>query len=345
MSADLDGAESTPERRVPSDVFWGKALPPKARQAGAIGHSLTMIAALPEERASTNSLVAQFACLEAWFVHMRLLAEFLGISGRGSNKDFSCESFGWSGAEDEVLNDIWVIASQHVVHFSVQRTPERVRDLEPFNESLSNLRMLTWRMLGFAETFVEHLEATDDEEAMSLRLHLEEAKGWKTRPDDPQTDPDSALWFEYARWLYERQAHRFESLGTQSIALLGLLGILLALLAQLGSWMWSSGASAAFLVVAALLAAAALIPRQVGAVNLTEVERRFSRAYDGERVPMLPLEAARLLRPDDAGHSTPIASITSKADQRGRLLRLAVISTALALILLGIYMTQIAMEG
>ena len=337
--------EGPPERHLPSDDFWDRALPPKKRQAAAVGHSLTMVAALPEERASADSVVAQFACLEAWFVHMRLLAEFFGISGRGSNKDFSCESFGWDRAEDEMLNDIWAVASRHVVHFSVQRTPERVRELEPFDESLSNLRMLTWRMFGIAEAFVEHLESTDDEQAVDLRFHLEEAKGWNTVNPGPPPDCDASVWFEYSKWLFERQAHRFESLGTQAIALLGLLGILLALLAQLGDWTWSSDAAAGLLVLAALLAAAALVPRQVGALNVAEIEARFSRVYDGEQLSMLPLETARLLRPDDHGHPTPIASITLKADQRGGLLRLAVISTALALVFVGLYIAQLAMKG
>ena len=57
----------------PSTQFWERVLTPEVRQAGAVGASLEMIALLPEEKEKARTSVVEVACLEAWFVHMRLL--------------------------------------------------------------------------------------------------------------------------------------------------------------------------------------------------------------------------------------------------------------------------------
>lgn len=76
--------------------------------------------------------VVQNACLESFFVNVRLLAEFL--QGWGSErKDFWAMTLlpSWVPADSDLakrLQTWWVLASQHVVHFGKPRLANHAED-------------------------------------------------------------------------------------------------------------------------------------------------------------------------------------------------------------------------
>lgn len=161
----------------PSHEFWNRILSPEARQAGIVGGSFAMVAGLPRARKEAETPTVQIACLEAWFVHMRLLIEYLGLKPGGeSTKDFSARAALWTPEPDQELSDLWVTASQHVVHFSVARTPDLIKDIEPFDVSAENLERLARNVLMVASTFVQALEDHEDVTAPPLRVALDEAR-------------------------------------------------------------------------------------------------------------------------------------------------------------------------
>lgn len=161
----------------PSLDFWNRVLPPEARQAGIVGGSFMMVAALPRARNQAETPTVQIACLEAWFIHMRLLIEYFGLKPGGeSTKDFSARAALWTPEPDQELNELWVTASQHVVHFSAARSPDLIQDIEPFDVSTENLERLARNVLTVANTFVQALEDHGDVTAQSLRVALDEAR-------------------------------------------------------------------------------------------------------------------------------------------------------------------------
>jgi hypothetical protein len=167
--------------QTPEQAFMERALTPQVRQSGSVGHALLMCAWLPDARESARDSIVQIACLEAWFVNVRLIVEFLGLGGKGGDKDFSAKSFGFelpgaAHAEYGALNDLWLVASQQVVHFSKQRTPEKLADLDEMDVSVTSLRSHVEVLLGLFDLFVTHLESTGHPTAESFRMHLAAAR-------------------------------------------------------------------------------------------------------------------------------------------------------------------------
>lgn len=160
----------------PSIEFWNRVLPSDARQAGIVGSSFIMVVELPRSRDRATTPTIEIACLEAWFVHMRLLIEFFGLKpGGDSIKDFSAKSAFWKPERDQELCDLWVTASQHVVHFSLARTPDLIEDIAAFDVSTENLERLARKVLGVASMFVKALEYLGDATAQALRVALDDA--------------------------------------------------------------------------------------------------------------------------------------------------------------------------
>lgn len=162
-------------------AFMERALTPQVRQAGSVGHALLMCSWLPDARESAKEPILEIACLEAWFVNVRLIVEFLGLGGTGGDRDFSARSFGYELSEDAhseyvALNDLWLVASQHVVHFSNQRTPAKLADLDEMDVSVTSLRSHVEVLLNLFDLFVTHLESTGHPTAESFRVHLQAAR-------------------------------------------------------------------------------------------------------------------------------------------------------------------------
>lgn len=328
----------------PSITWWNEKLPAPKRQAAAVGHALVMCAALPPKIAHASDTVVSVALLEDWLVQMRLLAEFFGIAGRATRQDFSCEAFGGTRANDAELNEVWVTATRHVVHFSHERTPLDISQIEAFDTSLANLNRLTARMLDVADSFVRTLEASGQAEAAPFRLHLDEARSALTEVSGPlgQSAEQDAQWFEYAKWLYEQQASRFASHGTQAMALLGVLAILLTLLLQAQIWTPLTLASSALLIMAAIGSVAALVPWKLQTLDLKAIASRYEDFHMRTHSDMLPLEASRLMCSDDEEQVAPIISLMAAADTRGRIFRGSLVVGVAAVALLG---AQVVLSG
>lgn len=94
----------------------------EARRTAEMVHRLP---ALADDRALP--VVAQQACVETFFTHVRSLVEFLEIKPTGKASDFSAQSItpGWTPDIDPTTKDrligYWRDASKHVVHFSMER--------------------------------------------------------------------------------------------------------------------------------------------------------------------------------------------------------------------------------
>lgn len=107
------------------------ALPASALQAQMISHAvhaMSMVRDLPRYAHDSQAEVpdvVRAACLEAFFMNVRLIAEFLVRTPK--KLDFSAASIvgEWtteeSAAVDRLRDQWWIVASRHVAHFSRER--------------------------------------------------------------------------------------------------------------------------------------------------------------------------------------------------------------------------------
>jgi hypothetical protein len=137
-----------------------------------------MLGGLPGAMGRATDPHARIACLEDFFVHARLLLEFLLVCPANSDKDFSARDFGWHGHQDaevERLKVVWVIASRQLVHFSRERVPESVYDLEVVDTSAAGLQTIAGDILALFDIFVTDMESRGIAEAAEFRCGLHEA--------------------------------------------------------------------------------------------------------------------------------------------------------------------------
>jgi hypothetical protein len=161
-----------------SEDFWRRVLTQSVRQAAHVGHSLDMVGELPGAYDSSRTGIERVACLEAFLIHVRLLAEFLLVHPTKGMKDFSAGDFGWNGPTDRdtsLIDRMWRVASQHLVHFSRERTPEHADTLEAVDTTAVGLKSTALQTLDLADDFVVFLECKGDMDAHVFRSHLEKA--------------------------------------------------------------------------------------------------------------------------------------------------------------------------
>jgi len=104
----------------------------KPQMIAQVSHALNMVYRLPDVIYGDDlNAVAQMACLEDFFLNVRLMVEFL--VRRPSAKDFSAVDLKpcWQAeaVDPEILrrlNDYWEVASQHVSHLSRERLQDPV---------------------------------------------------------------------------------------------------------------------------------------------------------------------------------------------------------------------------
>ena len=142
-----------------------------------LSESLDMVGQLPGRLAVERDPVVAYACLEACLVHVRLLAEFLV---RRPERDFSALDFLWpvpsSPAAKRLRTKWWDVASQQVVHFSRNRIPEDVQNVEVVEDVVAWLCEAATDVFSVAEEFVEATEALGHREAGRLRWSLTKNK-------------------------------------------------------------------------------------------------------------------------------------------------------------------------
>ena len=157
---------------------------PGSRQAEHVAYSVHMlgdIAVLYDDAVDREEFLYARCMIDAFYVHVRLLADFLTMSTKG--RDFGPEDFGvaWTKPdtpEAERLAEYWSRASSYIVHFGRPRVPERLEDLEPFQVDGQAFRAMTADALNVLTDFLEQLES--------------KAAGWVggAQVPDPQSDPD-----------------------------------------------------------------------------------------------------------------------------------------------------------
>jgi hypothetical protein len=137
-----------------------------------------MIGTLPHERESATNATLANACLEAWLIHVRLMAEYLLVRPSDPSKDFSARDFGWRGptAPQADIENMWMDASQYIVHFGKARTPPDLYDLAPLDVSISGLTHIAESVFALADEFVAYLHAQAFEESVRFGADLNDAR-------------------------------------------------------------------------------------------------------------------------------------------------------------------------
>lgn len=156
------------------------------RQAYQVNYSVVMTSSIASEYDATvdgNHLTAAASMVEAFWVHIRLLAEFLTKDLK--DKDIGPADFGiaWdipSSEEAMRLGEYWDIASKHVVHFGRPRVPHDLSELDVFEVNSE----------GFARTVIDALTVYSQ-----FMVQLRAAY-----PPVPTTEPLPNKQCHYALW-------------------------------------------------------------------------------------------------------------------------------------------------
>jgi hypothetical protein len=156
---------------------------PLARQrARQVAHSLNVIAELPRYVDDTQFPVGlRVAAVDGFFVHMRLLIEFLvkpqDLKYPAIHRDDYTASFRLAqvdtGLYQQLLAD-YDFASKHVAHLSINRLPDVESGGVDF-VSASRLRARAEDVFRAMTAFIRHLRATGSAYADDFDQHLSEA--------------------------------------------------------------------------------------------------------------------------------------------------------------------------
>jgi len=126
-------------------------------------HALQMISKLPSliHSVEIRGHLA-IACLEAWYINMRLVSEFFGIGSADKGYDYKAihfAEFDMSEEDEADLTKVWNISSKLVAHLSFERNPEK-SDLEP-DYSYEEMIRLVKIVIRVSESFERNLESVD----------------------------------------------------------------------------------------------------------------------------------------------------------------------------------------
>lgn len=168
------------------DSFTRLQLDPTLVRARHVGYSVRMVAEIAahyDEALDSSEFRTARCMLDAFYVHVRLLAEFLVRTTKGG--DFGPADFGitWAapeGAATARLGDVWDVASKYVVHFGGRRVPKRPEDASEFTVDGSYFRQLAGDALEVYSVFVDAVAAVTPDWT----------KGGGALIPDPVADPD-----------------------------------------------------------------------------------------------------------------------------------------------------------
>lgn len=181
--SDLDSGVSQRFQAIATDV--------RVCHAKQVAYSVDMVAeiAIAYDRVVDEGEFLVARCmLDAFYVHLRLLAEFLVLSTKGK-KDFGPADLGvtwWSapeGPERERLKQLWGVASKYVVHFSRARVPKDPQELAAFEVGGKRFRPLAGDALVLFSLFVDRVDAERPHWPDTARLPnpAAEPKMWEAR--------------------------------------------------------------------------------------------------------------------------------------------------------------------
>jgi hypothetical protein len=175
------------------DNFTRLQIAPTLVRARHVGYSVRMVAEIAAhyDAALDASEFRTARCmLDAFYVHIRLLAEFLIRTTKGA--DFGPAEFGitWEapeGAAATRLDEVWDIASKYVVHFGGRRVPKSVDELSQFTVDGPYFRQLASDALELYSVFVDEV----------ANATPEWTKGAGALIPNPESDPEG--WQARAR--------------------------------------------------------------------------------------------------------------------------------------------------
>lgn len=133
------------------------------RQAQHVNYSVVLVSSIASEYDATvdaDHLTAAASMVEAFWVHIRLLAEFLTRDAKGNDigpGDFGIE---WVIPTTDAavrLGQYWEFASKHVVHFGRPRVPRDLTELDVFEVSSGRFTDMAVDALTVYATFVAQL--------------------------------------------------------------------------------------------------------------------------------------------------------------------------------------------
>jgi hypothetical protein len=159
---------------LPPGGLWALWNDPAFRMASFLTESFSMVGQLPSRVADLDDQIVANACLESFFVHVRLLAEFL--IRRPPAKDFSALDFLWpvptTPEAKRLADQWWNVASKHVVHFSRTRVPDDIADVEVVQDVVGFMTEAARDAFAVAADFVAALERNAHDQAPMLRRSL-----------------------------------------------------------------------------------------------------------------------------------------------------------------------------
>ena len=136
---------------------------PTITKARHVGYSVRMVAEIAahyDDAVDTGDFRLARCMLDAFYVHVRLLADFLLRTPRG--EDFAPGDFGvsWNpptGPGAQRLTAAWDIASKHVVHFGGRRVPTGPGNPSEFRVDGAHFRQLAEDAVTVFSTFVDEV--------------------------------------------------------------------------------------------------------------------------------------------------------------------------------------------
>lgn len=171
------------------DNFYELMSSQEARHADQLDYSLRMITDIIrgyDSAVDANQLICARAMLDAFYVHIRLLSDFL--VKRTKHLDFGPADFGVSwdiptSNEADNLHAYWTVASQFVVHFGQARVPERLEDLDIFQVGTPAFRAMATDALKVYAVFQRKLDDATSAWADCSRIpdFDLEPEAWKAR--------------------------------------------------------------------------------------------------------------------------------------------------------------------
>jgi len=127
----------------------------EVRQAEHVAYSVGRVIKIPDLVEKYRNQDLTNALTESWLVHARSLCEYFLIHTSRPNNDFSAAVYGWDETYFDEYQDLekwWLLASQHLMHFSEMRTPHDVFELTEEDLSMPYLRK---EGLRFRDLFID----------------------------------------------------------------------------------------------------------------------------------------------------------------------------------------------
>jgi hypothetical protein len=167
-----------------------------------IGHALNMLAELPSH-AEDSGLppVVRAACLESYFINLRLTFEFIGVKrdrNQISRHDFLQDWKPASGEKLKILALQYGFASEQVAHLSKKRTFPQGSPITPHPIKMFTLTVLVFDLM---REFADALTAEDSPYAERFNSIVRDSESRFKLPDKAYKPTDEGLLDNHGIWV------------------------------------------------------------------------------------------------------------------------------------------------